>query len=209
MTMLMTENSFTTLDCDTSNRKKRRVEEEGKAMDTCSTAPASALLINPATQQFNRQNMVVPDFNCSAVFHNEIRRIQLSSFFSKYKAIVLFFYECDFKPTACNDLTLIQNNFERLESLGTMPLAMSTDTEMVHKAFINQPSFGLVPSFPLASDTTRSISRHFNIINPETGLALRSAFIIDNTRQVRFSFVLEDDRLSHSIDTICDILRTI
>ncbi|CEP06973.1 hypothetical protein [Parasitella parasitica] len=209
MTILMTENSFTAFDCDNSNRKRRRVENEENVLDASSTVPASALLINPATQQFNRQNMVAPDFNCSAVVHNEIKRIQLSSFFSNYKAIILFFYECDFKPTACKDLTLIHNNFERFESLATMPLAMSTDTEMVHKAFINQPSLGFVPSFPLVSDTTRSVSHHFKIVNSETGLALRSAFIIDNTRQVRFSFILEDDRLSHSIDTICNILQTI
>lgn len=100
---------------------------------------------------------------------------------------------------------------------------MSTDTEMVHKAFLDQPSLGFIPSFPLGmlrlvrllmsptdifvvSDTTRSVSRHFGMINSETGLAQRSAFIIDSTRQVRFSFVVEDERLSHSIDTICNIV---
>jgi hypothetical protein len=34
----------------------------------------------------------------------------------------------------------------------------------------------------------------------------RAAFIIDKTRQVRFSFILEDDRISHSIDTICAVV---
>jgi len=36
-----------------------------------------------------------------------------------------------------------------LESLNTLPLAMSTATEMVHKAFLSQPSLGFIPSFPL------------------------------------------------------------
>ena len=94
MTMLMTENSFTTLDCDASNRKRRRVEDGENAMEASSVA-ATSLMINPVTQQFNRQNMVAPDFNCSAVLHNEIKRLQLSSLFLKYKAIVLFFYACD------------------------------------------------------------------------------------------------------------------
>lgn len=94
MTMLMTENSFTTLDCEVSNRKRRRVEEGENAMETSSVA-ATSLMINPVTQQFNRQNMVAPDFNCSAVLQNEITRLQLSSLFLKYKAIVLFFYTCD------------------------------------------------------------------------------------------------------------------
>ncbi|KAK4508888.1 uncharacterized protein ATC70_013511 [Mucor velutinosus] len=212
MTMLMTENSFTAapLDCEVSNRKRRRVEDGvDNTLKANSTSTATSLLMmNPVTQQFNRQNMVAPDFNCSAVLHNEISRLQLSNLFLRFKAIVLFFYGCDFTPTACKDLALIHNNFERLASLNTLPLAMSTDTEMVHKAFLSHPSLGFIPSFPLVSDKTRSVSRHFNMINSETGLAQRSAFIIDSTRQVRFSFVVEDERLSHSIDTICNILRT-
>lgn len=101
---------------------------------------------------------------------------------------------------------------------------MSTDTEMVHTAFMSQSTLGFIPLFPLGknnilsysglsdsyvllvADTTRSVSRHFNVINPETGLARRAAFIIDNTRQVRFSFVIEDNRISHSMDTICTIV---
>jgi alkyl hydroperoxide reductase subunit AhpC len=53
------------------------------------------------------------------------------------------------------------------------------------------------------ADTTGSVSRHFDVIDSKTGLGNRAAFIIDNTRQVRFSFVLEDNRISHSMDTIC------
>ncbi|GAN07559.1 peroxiredoxin [Mucor ambiguus] len=191
MTMLMTENSFTAtpLDCEVSNRKRRRVEDGvDNTLETNSTSTATSLLmVNPVTQQFNRQNMVAPDFNCSAVLHNQITRLQLSSLFSRYKAVVLFFYGCDFTPTACKDLALIHNHFERLASFNTLPLAMSTDTEMVHKAFLTQPLLGFIPSFPLVSDTTRSVSRHFNVINSETGLAQRSAFIIDSTRQIPFA----------------------
>lgn len=43
------------------------------------------------------------------------------------------------------------NYYERFQSLNTMPLAISTDTEMVHTAFMNQPTLGFVPSFPLGT----------------------------------------------------------
>lgn len=58
----------------------------------------------------------------------------------------------------------------------------------------------------IVADTTRSVSHHFDVINPDTGLAQRAAFIIDQARQVRFSFVLEDNRILHSMDTICAIV---
>lgn len=51
---------------------------------------------------------------------------------------------------------------------------------------------------------TRSVSRHFNVVN--AGSLQRTAFIIDKTRQVRFSFIVEDDRLNHSMHTICNIV---
>ncbi|KAI8078476.1 thioredoxin-like protein [Thamnidium elegans] len=185
---------------DNEVRKRRRVEHGEQQELSC-------IGINPALQT-NRVNMVAPDFNCSSVFNNELNRLQLSVLLSKHKAVILFFYECDFAPSACNDLQRINNHFDRFQSLNTLPLAMSTDTEMVHTAFLNQSALGFTPSFPLLSDTTRSVSRHFNVINNETGLARRAAFIIDKTRQVRFSFVLEDNRISHSMDTICAILQT-
>ncbi|KAI8079057.1 thioredoxin-like protein [Gilbertella persicaria] len=204
MTMLLTETKLN----DTATRKRRRMGDEQentrKTMDRNDST--ASIMINPATQ-LRPHIMVAPDFNCAAVFQHEISRLQLSDLFSTHKAAILFFYECDFTPISCKDLALINQHTERFKSLNAFPIALSTDTEMVHKAFIHQ-SLGFVPSFPLVSDTTRSVSRHFNVISPETGLAQRAAFVIDSKRQVRFSFVLEDSRLVHSMDTICSILYT-
>lgn len=46
------------------------------------------------------------------------------------------------------------NNMERFQAMNTMPLAISTDTEMVHTAFMNQPTLGFIPSFPLGKKIT-------------------------------------------------------
>lgn len=59
----------------------------------------------------------------------------------------------------------------------------------------------------IVCDQTHSVSRHFNIIqsNHDTN---RAVFIIDKTRRIRFSFVIEDDRISHSMNTICSIVSS-
>ncbi|KAI8885596.1 thioredoxin-like protein [Backusella circina FSU 941] len=152
--------------------------------------------------------MVVPDFSCPAVLNDTIYRLQLSDLLQSNKAVVLFFYPCDFTPIAAKDIELIQNNIQRLESLSTYPLGISPDTENVHLAYANQ-GLNSPPLFPLVADTTRSLSRHFNVMNQKTGLFYRAAFVIDKTRQVRFSFILEDDRITHSIDTICAVVSTL
>ena len=46
---------------------------------------------------------------------------------------------------------VFSNQYERFRSLHTLPLAMSTDTEMVHTAFMNQPTLGFSPAFPLGT----------------------------------------------------------
>lgn len=82
MALLMTDN-FMPPECET--RKRRRLES-GEQSD-------QHILINPV--QIDRLCMTAPNFNCAAVLNNEISRLQLSSLFLKYKAVVLFFYECD------------------------------------------------------------------------------------------------------------------
>lgn len=204
MTLLMTEVPH--VDCTTAaTRKRRRMEHEDDTEQVQSDSMA-AKSINPVNQ-VNPISMIAPDFNCAAVLNNEICRVQLSTLLTKHKAVILFFYECDFTPSACKDLLSINNYYERFMSLNALPIAMSTDTEMVHTAFMNQPTLGFTPSFPLVADTTRSVSGHFNVIDPNTGLGNRAVYIIDSSRQVQFSFVIEDNRISHSMDTICAMLH--
>jgi hypothetical protein len=107
MVTLMTESNFTlspiqtTLDLSVATRKRRRVVENdteeqpvSKFMNQALTAPQIC--------------MVAPDFNCAAVLYNEIDRLQLSTVLTRHKAVVLFFYECDFTPSACKDLQHIK-----------------------------------------------------------------------------------------------------
>ncbi|KAI8984208.1 thioredoxin-like protein [Mycotypha africana] len=234
--ILLTESNFSTvhIDCEAIRSKKRRriqqsISTEHLYNGTTAGAVSAAFSQNHnnsmlTTEELTDANtgmdcndnfsaalisqrsteLVAPDFNCAAVFNNEIFRLQLSNLLNTHKAVVLFFYESDF---AVNDISLISRHYERLQHLNSVPLAMSTDTEMVHAAFLRS-SLTFSPPFPLVADTTRSVSRHFNVINPDSGLTQRSAFIIDRSRKVRFSFVLEDSRLSHSIDTICNILQS-
>lgn len=63
-----------------------------------------------------------------------------------------------------------------------------------------------VDTLYIVADTTRSVSRHFNTIHPSTGFTHRAVFIIDKTRKIRFSFVIEDSRIMHSMDTICSFV---
>ncbi|KAF7725581.1 hypothetical protein EC973_009536 [Apophysomyces ossiformis] len=125
-------------------RKRRRVEDQKEG--------DQLIMISPPT---NPSMMLATDFNNAAVYKNQIIRIQLSSVLANFKAVVLFFYGCDFTAMARADLSLIDANYQRFEALGTLPLAMSTDTEVVHQAFATRGSpDGLEqpPNFPLRKE---------------------------------------------------------
>ncbi|ORX45672.1 hypothetical protein DM01DRAFT_1339902 [Hesseltinella vesiculosa] len=94
---------------------------------------------------------------------------------------------------------------ERFHKFQALPLVMSVDDETAHQAFLQHHQMSL--PFPLLSDPTRSVTRYFNALDPSTGQAKRSVFVIDKFRHVKFSFIVADDRIVHSMDTIFCILH--
>ncbi|KAI8064390.1 thioredoxin-like protein [Gongronella butleri] len=185
----------------------------------CHDHDFDAVLANPVYQP--RDAMVAPDFNCGAVVDPSLAtvyaltnclgafRCQLSYVLQRTNAIVLFFYGQDGTPSCCSDLLSISANMERFEKFQALPLAMSIDDQDTHHAFLQHftQEYQTSMPFPLLSDATRSITRNFNALNPDTGRANRAVFIIDKFRQVKFSFVVGDDRIVHSMDTIFTMLH--
>ncbi|KAI8334680.1 thioredoxin-like protein [Chlamydoabsidia padenii] len=100
---------------------------------------------------------------------------------------------------------------DRFEHHSALPIAISIDSEQVHQSYLQHTldQDNEILPFPLLSDPTRSIVRHFNVLNPTTGAANRAVFIIDQARQIQFSFILGDDRIVHSMDTLMTMLQMI
>ncbi|KAI9303798.1 thioredoxin-like protein [Cunninghamella echinulata] len=175
--------------------------------------------INPVYQ--SNSLVVAPDFNCSATIQPAFEniyalfqcqssfRFQLSFLLQRVDAIVLFFYGKDFTSVSDNDLLSISANMERFKKYNTLPLAISIDSEESHQSYLNHfmDKYQELLPFPLLSDPTRSIIRHFNVLDFKTGFANRAVFIIDRKRQIEFSFVLGDDRILHSMNTIITMLQ--
>lgn len=100
MTLLVTESNFHSHDnneVNSSKKKRRTVDAIDITESTNNSDSHNSIMINPVTQQFNKPNMVAPDFNCGAIVNNgyEFIRIQLSNLLLQYKAVVLFFYGSD------------------------------------------------------------------------------------------------------------------
>ncbi|CAK9860679.1 unnamed protein product [Sphagnum jensenii] len=124
---------------------------------------------------------IAPNFEAEAVFDQEIVKIKLSEYIG-HKYVVLFFYPLDFTFVCPTEITAFSDKYDEFKKLNTEVIAISTDSVFSHLAWIqtDRKLGGLGElHYPIVSDITKKISRTYNVLIPEQGVALRGLFIID------------------------------
>jgi peroxiredoxin (alkyl hydroperoxide reductase subunit C) len=92
---------------------------------------------------------------------------------------VVCFYPADFTFVCPTELEDLQSQYETLKKLGVEVYSCSTDTHFVHKAWSDHsPAIGKV-EYKMLGDASHKISRIFEVLNEDTGLAYRGTFVID------------------------------
>ncbi|MCL2285006.1 MAG: redoxin domain-containing protein, partial [Firmicutes bacterium] len=92
---------------------------------------------------------------------------------------VVFFYPADFTFVCPTELEDLQSRYATLRSLGAEVYAVSTDTHFTHKAWHDHsPAIGKV-EYIMIGDPSHKISRIFDVLIEDAGLADRGTFIID------------------------------
>ena len=98
---------------------------------------------------------------------------------AKGKWSVYFFYPADFTfvcPTELEDLADHQAEFDKL---GVEVYGVSTDTHFSHKAWHDtSPAIGKI-EYTMVGDPTGTITRNFDVMIEEAGLADRGTFLVD------------------------------
>lgn len=121
-----------------------------------------------------------PEIECKAVIDNQIKDIKLSDFKFKYK--ILFFYPLDFTFVCPTEIHAFQSALPEFKKRNSMVFGISIDSVYSHQAWLSQPKSqgGILGiTFPLLSDITKSISKIYDVLDEESGVALRGLFIID------------------------------
>ena len=97
----------------------------------------------------------------------------------KGKWSVVCFYPADFTFVCPTELEDLQNHYDELKKLGVEVYSVSTDSHFVHKAWHDtSPAVGMV-TFPMIGDPSHVISRNFEVLDDNTGMANRATFLID------------------------------
>src|SRR5699024_2170338 len=134
-----------------------------------------------------------PKFEMEAVMPNkEFGKVSLDEIMKEDKWTVLFFYPKDFTFVCPTEIQALSDRYDEFEDLDAEVIGVSTDTVHTHLAWINTPrdndGLGDV-SYPLAEDHNHKVSRNYNILIEEEGVALRGLFIISPEGELQYSVV--------------------
>jgi peroxiredoxin (alkyl hydroperoxide reductase subunit C) len=92
---------------------------------------------------------------------------------------VVFFYPADFTFVCPTELGDLADHYDEFRAADTEIYAVSTDTHFTHKAWHDTSSTIGKIEFPMVGDPTAVISRNFDVLIEDSGLADRGTFVID------------------------------
>lgn len=97
----------------------------------------------------------------------------------KGKWSVVLFYPADFTFVCPTELEDLQNQYATLQELGVEVYSVSTDTHFTHKAWHDSSETIKKITYIMIGDPSHTLSRNFEVLIEEKGLADRGTFIID------------------------------
>lgn len=111
-------------------------------------------------------------------YHNG-KFIEVTEADLKGKWSIFCFYPADFTFVCPTELEDLQNQYATLKDLGVEVYSVSTDTHYVHKAWHDSSEAIGKVTYIMIGDPSHTISRNFDVLVEEEGVANRGTFIID------------------------------
>jgi len=128
-------------------------------------------------------NSEIKPFKAQA-YHNG-KFVEVTDASVKGKWSVFFFYPADFTfvcPTELGDMADLYPEFQKL---GVEVYSVSTDTHFTHKAWHDASDTIKKIHYPMIGDPTGAITRGFDVMIEEEGLALRGTFVVNPEGQIK------------------------
>lgn len=116
-------------------------------------------------------------FTANAFHNGEFITVSEENFKGKWSVVV--FYPADFTFVCPTELEDMQNQYAALKEMGAEVYSVSTDTHFTHKAWHDHSEAIGKIEYIMIGDPSQKVSRNFDVLNEEDGLAERGTFIID------------------------------
>ncbi|WP_104203028.1 alkyl hydroperoxide reductase subunit C [Billgrantia saliphila] len=122
-------------------------------------------------------NTEVKPFKATAYHNGEF--VDVTDADLKGKWSIFFFYPADFTFVCPTELGDLADNYAEFQKLGVEIYSVSTDTHFTHKAWHDSSETIGKLQFPMLADPTLQISRNFEVLIEDSGLAERGTFVVD------------------------------
>ncbi len=132
-------------------------------------------------------NTEIKPFKATAFLNGEF--VEVTEADLKGKWSVVFFYPADFTFVCPTELGDMADHYEELQKMGVEIYSVSTDTHFTHKAWHDASETIKKIKFPMVGDPTGVITRNFDVMIEEDGLALRGTFVINPEGQIKVAEV--------------------
>ena len=128
-------------------------------------------------------NTEVKPFKAQA-FHNG-KFVEVTDASLKGKWSVVVFYPADFTFVCPTELEDLAEQYGEFKKLGVEVYAVSTDTHFAHKAWHDTSDAIKKVQYVMIGDPTGAITRNFDVMIEEEGLALRGTFLINPEGRIK------------------------
>lgn len=128
-------------------------------------------------------NSPIKPFKATAYHNGDF--VQVSDETLKGKWSVVVFYPADFTFVCPTELGDLAERYAEFQKLGVEIYAVSTDTHFTHKAWHDTSDTIAKIKSPMIGDPTLAISRNFDVLIEEEGLALRGTFVINPQGEIK------------------------
>ncbi len=117
------------------------------------------------------------------------------------KWAVYVFYPADFTFVCPTELGDLADKYEQFKEIGCEIYSVSTDTHFVHKAWADaSETIGKI-QYPMLADPTGKLTRAFDVMIEEEGMALRGSFVV-NPEGVIKAYEIHDNGIGRDADEL-------
>lgn len=119
----------------------------------------------------------IEDFKVQAYHNDSFQTVTKDDILGKWA--IIFFYPADFTFVCPTELEDLAENYEEFKKLGCEVYSVSTDNHFVHKAWHDTSETIKKIKFPMLADPTGHLTRMFEMMIEDSGMAERGAFILN------------------------------
>ena len=128
-------------------------------------------------------NTRVKPFKATA-YHNG-KFVEVSDATIRGKWSVFVFYPADFTFVCPTELEDLAEHYSEFRRIGVEIYGVSTDTHFAHKAWHDTSGAIGEVEYPLIGDPTGRLTRNFEVMIEEEGLALRGTFVVNPEGEIK------------------------